>query len=198
MAKPAIKILVDHSGSMASMPNASQAIEDFIKERRNVGDAWLSLSEFDDKYNVVYEFQSIANTPKYTLQPRGMTALNDAIAKAVKELDEFKPGKKRDRYLVIMTDGYENASVEHTKETIKKLLEDKQAEGLKVIYLGANQDAVKVAADYSIPSFAAITYTKGGLATATADSAWLTSSPVMYRSGFSAKTRNAAIAEDDE
>lgn len=198
MSKPAIKILVDRSGSMAGMPNASQAIAEFLKERKTLGDTWISLSQFDDKYEEVYPFQSIANVPEYKLEPRGMTALNDAIAKAIKEIEDFRPGKQRDRYLVIMTDGYENASLEYSKEAIKELLEKKQAKGLKVIYLGANQDAQKVAIGLAIPASAAITYTKHGTSSALSGVSFMTSSPVAYAGGFSDRTREAAAVEDDE
>lgn len=197
MSRPAIKILVDRSGSMASVTDASKAIQGFIDERRTQNDnPWISLSEFDDVYNVVYYFQSITNTPEYVLKPRGSTALNDSIAQAVKELDEFRPGKPRDKYLVIMTDGYENASREHTKESVKKLLEDRQAKGLKVVYLGANQDAVSVAQSYAIPTHAAMTWRGGhGAKMSMTRAAGMSVSSLSYAQGFTEADRSAAVEE---
>src|ERR1700691_3255778 len=117
MTKPAIKILVDRSGSMYSMrKSANEAIAGFIAERKTVVDSpWVSLSEFSSTYSVVYPFRYIDDASPYNMVASGMTALNDAIAKAVQELADFKPGKPRDRYLVIMTDGEENYSKEHTR-----------------------------------------------------------------------------------
>lgn len=201
MSKPAIKVLSDRSGSMHSLQrSATEAIAGFISERKAIGDnPWISLSEFDTKYDIVYPFTRINDVLAYTLVPRGGTALNDAIASAVKEIDEFRPGKPRDRYLVIMTDGMENASTEHTKASIKSLLEDRQAKGLKVIYLGANQDAIAVAAEYSIPESSSMEWSGGsGLKSAISGSSFLSSSPQAYSRGFTYDMRERSLSDDQD
>lgn len=174
MKKVAIKLLVDRSGSMVSMSGAAQAINSFVKERKAEKDLKqkISLSQFDTAYELVYPFMDIENAPLYLLAPRGGTALNDAIASAVKELDEYKPDKERERFLVIMTDGEENSSKEHTTEGIKKLLDDRREKGWHIIYLGANQDAIKVAADYGIAESSAITYDAAFIGPAMAAASW--------------------------
>jgi Mg-chelatase subunit ChlD len=162
MTKVLIKILVDRSGSMgACRGSAESAIEEFLNERRKEKELKqeVSLDDFDTEYETVYNFTEISNAPRYTLTPRGRTALYDAIMKAVQSLESHKPDKgKAKRFLVIMTDGYENASKEATKELVKKTVEKKQADGWTVIYLGANQDAVAVGQTLGVPVNSSLTY----------------------------------------
>ena len=73
-------------------------------------------------------------------EPRASTPLLDAVAEGVRVLDTKSQPAER-RVLAIMTDGLENASKEHTKETIKALLDRKQKEGWLVVYLGTGHDA---------------------------------------------------------
>lgn len=76
--------------------------------------------------------------------PRASTPLYDAIGRTIAEAE--KRSKDFDRVaLVILTDGFENASCEFTREDILKLLTRKQEQdGWLVVYLGANQDAWEV------------------------------------------------------
>jgi hypothetical protein len=74
-------------------------------------------------------------------QPRGMTPLYDAIGHTIAEAERRSVGFERVA-LVILTDGYENASTDFKRKDILKLLKQKQErDGWLVIYLGANQDA---------------------------------------------------------
>jgi hypothetical protein len=79
--------------------------------------------------------------------PAGGTALNDAIARAAHVL-EFKNPKKA--VVVIVTDGEENSSKETQPAAVKEMLAKMQAKDYRIIYLAANQDAFKTAANYGI------------------------------------------------
>jgi hypothetical protein len=71
-----------------------------------------------------------------------MTPLLDAIGHVVGETDKVALRDGEKVALVILTDGHENASKEHTKETIKALLKDRQDnKGWLVVFLGADVDA---------------------------------------------------------
>ncbi len=154
-------VLADHSGSMSSCSgNAAKAINDFFTERANAAttrEEW-ALDEFDDHYDQVFGFTDVAAVPGYVLKPRGMTALHDSIAASAAKLESYKSDKDKLRILVIVTDGYENASKEHNAESSKKTLDEKRAKGWQVIYLGANQDAVKVAEGFGVSAGSALTY----------------------------------------
>ncbi len=183
MTKVLIKVLVDRSGSMSDgQKSATEAIASFIEERKSAGGKQkISLSQFDEAYEKVYDFTDLESAPAYTLVPRGFTALNDSIAKAVADLAAYKPDKARDRWLIIMTDGLENASKEHTKESVKALLEEKQALGWHVVYLGANQDAVKEAFKYGISEGKSMTYDVGHSKSAIRGVSFMMSSPNGYK-----------------
>jgi hypothetical protein len=73
--------------------------------------------------------------------PRGGTPLHDAIGLTVAQAEKRSVGSDRVA-LVILTDGYENASRLFERKAILELLKRKQeGDGWLVIYLGANQDA---------------------------------------------------------
>src|SRR5690348_6532735 len=80
-----IALLVDRSGSMQSVKDdAEGAIAAFIEAQRAVpGRCEVRLSDFDTEYRDVYPLTPIADVPAYTLQPRGGTALLDAIGRLV-------------------------------------------------------------------------------------------------------------------
>ena len=59
--------------------------------------------------------------------------------------------KEYDRVLVtIITDGYENASLEYSGNAIKSLVETLKKEGWVFAYIGANHDVESVATNLSI------------------------------------------------
>ena len=72
---------------------------------------------------------------KETYQPRGSTALLDAIGRCIKECTVNNPT------VIILTDGLENTSHTYTNAHVKDLIEQKTTDGWTFVYLGANQDA---------------------------------------------------------
>lgn len=121
----------------------------FIADQKATpGKATLTLVQFDNEIDRLASFKPIAeveNLTDKTYVPRGMTKLYDAIGLTVKTVKEeiAKAADKPDRVLVaILTDGEENSSQEYTTETIRKLLQDQQAEKWEFTFIGANQDAV--------------------------------------------------------
>jgi hypothetical protein len=84
---------------------------------------------------------------RYSLQPRGGTALLDAVGRAITETGErLKATPEADRpglvVFAVVTDGLENSSHEFTKDAVKALiLHQQDVYHWKFIFLGANQDA---------------------------------------------------------
>ncbi|MGD9816314.1 MAG: VWA domain-containing protein [Hyphomonadaceae bacterium] len=142
-------ILLDRSGSMEDCRDiAIDAFNEYVMGQRRSDDvdARLSLTIFDsasiDLLQHVEPAKSFMELSRANYVPRASTPLLDAIGHVVAEMDKvaLRPGEKV--ALVILTDGHENASKEHTKETIKKLLKDRQDnKGWLVTYLAAEVDA---------------------------------------------------------
>ena len=141
-----IVVILDRSGSMSSIAKATvENFNKFLNEQKNAeGEAFVTLVQFDDRYELNYKSTPIkdVNDLVYgeTYQPRGSTALHDAIGKTINELEKTD----RDIIMVIITDGEENASREYKGNAIKNIIEQKEKDNWKFVYLGANQDAISV------------------------------------------------------
>lgn len=162
-----ITIIVDRSGSMETIrTDAEGGINTFIEDQKKLpGEANFSLLQFDTISDWVHSGVPIKDVPKYTLEPRGMTALLDAVGTVINATGE-RLGKmpEADRpglvIIVIVTDGHENSSQEFSRETIKKMIEHQtNAYNWKFTYLGANQDAFAEAGAIGITKDAAVNYT---------------------------------------
>lgn len=158
-----ILCILDRSGSMASIKNDTiGGFNSFIKDQKEVeGAARLTLAQFDGQYEIVYQgldIQEVPNLDSTVFVPRGSTALLDAIGKT---LTEQKARIQKDAWadkviVVILTDGEENSSREYNFDTIKTLTQSAQNEQWSFIYLGANQDAFSVAANFGIDTKSAL------------------------------------------
>ncbi|MBR2066789.1 MAG: hypothetical protein IJ875_00745, partial [Solobacterium sp.] len=87
---------------------------------------------------------------------RGSTALLDAIGKAINHIGNIHKFTKKEEVpdktlFVITTDGMENASEEYSYALVNKMIQ-RQTEkyGWEFVFLGANMDAVSVAARMGI------------------------------------------------
>jgi Mg-chelatase subunit ChlD len=154
--KTAIVLIADRSGSMKKIKEEAEgAINAFFESQKAVeGEAEVSAYEFDNEYGVVFERVDINNVPHFTIKPRGMTALLDAIGRTVVD---FNTDANKTIY-VIMTDGLENASQEWNNETVKTLIDEAKARGDEFVYLGANQNAIEVGANMGIPVASSLTF----------------------------------------
>ena len=138
------------------------------------GEATLKLVQFDDRYETVFD-KPLHEVPWLNAEmfvPRGRTALFDAQGRTIIELgDELRNLPESDRpgkvIVMTMTDGMENASKAYTNERIRAVINhQRDVYKWEFLYLGANQDAISVAADMGIPQSAAITYAANAVAVA--------------------------------
>jgi hypothetical protein len=142
-------ILLDRSGSMENCRDtAIDAFNEYVMglRRSDEVDARLSLTIFDsqsiDTIQHAEPAKNFMELSRANYVPRASTPLLDAIGHVAAEIDKVALRKDEKVALVILTDGFENASKEHTKETIKKLLTDRQDnKGWLVTFLGADVDA---------------------------------------------------------
>ena len=125
-----ITLVVDRSGSMAQVrEDAEGGVNSFIQQQANEpGEALLTLVQFDTEYEFLHKGVPISQVPKYDLVPRGMTALLDAVGRAINETGErLAKMDEQDRpglvVFVVMTDGQENSSKEFSKADIKAMIQ---------------------------------------------------------------------------
>ena len=123
--------IIDRSGSMSTIQaDAEGGFNTFIKEQKeNIIDkkVKVTIAEFDDKYEIVCDGLDIKKFKKYTLIPRGSTALYDAIGRTIDAVgsrlssskDQDKPGRI---IVVVVTDGQENASKEYSHARVSEMI----------------------------------------------------------------------------
>lgn len=153
-------LVIDRSGSINSCLSDMQgAVDNFLKERKGSDDTKerIAISHFDTTYQLVkgftkpveYAHEEGGEGFYFKIVPRGGTALYDAIGKNIVYAEDYVKNNPKFtmaiKNIVIVTDGYENASTEYNQTSIKRLVESKTQEEWNFIYLGANQDAVFVA-----------------------------------------------------
>jgi hypothetical protein len=165
----AIFLVLDRSGSMTSCEDVTrEGFNSFItKQRKELGKATMTLVQFDDQYEVNYEFKDIKDVPlldKDNYQPRGWTALLDAVGKLInqagKQLLEMNEKDRPEKVLfVIQTDGLENSSKEFNRDKIFEMIKHQREKyQWGFVFLGANQDAIATATSYGIAPSSTLSY----------------------------------------
>jgi uncharacterized protein YegL len=163
-----IAALLDRSGSMSTSVEATEdGWRELISEQRaNPGLCEVTLAQFNTAYEVVYPPTDIAGVPEFALEPRGMTALLDAVGRLITEVGErlsALPEEQRPGQVIclIMTDGHENSSRQWTWETVKALItQQREVYGWEFLFLGADIDAIEVGARMGMAREYSMTYDK--------------------------------------
>ena len=148
-------IVLDASGSMYSIRNEAiagvvetiQTIRTAQKDNANQ-EHLFSLVVFNCRsIATVYDRMPIDKVPDLDAndyQPTDNTPLYDAMGNAITNLQRYI--NDDDNVLVtVITDGYENSSVEWNHQRVFQLVEDLKNKNWLFTYIGANQDALKVA-----------------------------------------------------
>ncbi|MBP5870901.1 vWA domain-containing protein [Streptomyces scabiei] len=161
-----IAVILDRSGSMQAVKTDTEGgLAAFLEAQQEApGQTTVSLYQFDDQYEAVYENKPLADVPAFRLRPRGATALLDAVGRTITTLGEQLDAKPEDErpgevVVVILTDGHENASREYGLPRIKALITEQQdAYGWKFVFLGADQDAFAAAGGMGIGRATTLSY----------------------------------------
>ena len=165
-----IAVIVDRSGSMSLIrEDMCGGFQSFVETQREVeGEATVTLAQFDDRYELLYEMEDIKDIPEFNLKPRGMTALLDGMGKTINtvvaKIDSMDEAERPEKCVfVVITDGDENASQEYSRDQVFELIAELQEseEGTKYdfVFIGANQDAIKAGASFGVRAGASMTYT---------------------------------------
>jgi len=148
-----IAVLLDRSGSMGDIKDdAIGGFNCFLKEQKAAGaNATLTLVQFDtESTDVVHESMPILEVPDLnhqTFQPRGGTPLLDALGQTIdstgRALAAIPEANRPNKVVfVVITDGQENSSHQHTKVSVKEKIDHQSSQyNWQFVFLGANQDA---------------------------------------------------------
>ena len=146
-----IIVVLDRSGSMDSIGQPTvDGFNSFVKEQKEAeGEANLTLVQFDNVIDINYTNLDVKHVKDLilgeTYVPRATTSLFDAIGVTINSTKT-----KNDVVFVIITDGAENASKEFDQKKVFEMIDTKKKEGWNFLFLGANQDAIKVGGSFGI------------------------------------------------
>ena len=148
----------------------------------------------------VFENRPIADVgflTKENYRPNGGTNLYDAIGVTIRTIeDQLAPLEAIPNVLVvIITDGDENCSREHTLASVKSLIKQKEGEGWTFIYLGANQDAFAVGSSFGLSKGQTMSYDTGAMVQTMAT---LSASTTTYRNAraFKGATADGTVSRN--
>lgn len=201
-----IQFVLDETGSMSWCADATIAsFNEYIGSQKTVNDGikcLVGLTKFSEvgrsfyyaettknpnsiaSTRSVFEAKDINEVPQLTRSsytPNGGTNLYDAIGQTIARLDATVTDAQN-VLVVIMTDGEENSSREYNVNSIRKLIEDRQAKGWTFVYLGANQDAWKVGSTFGLSKGQTMAYSTSDMA---GTMATLSTATSAYRSARS-------------
>lgn len=172
-----IVFVLDQSGSMGSLKEDAiggfNSMLEQQKEEKLNDQVFVTTFLFNDTIKCLHErveLEQVSNLTNKDYKCFGNTALYDAIAEAInfideKHLDLARKGKRiaNETLFVITTDGKENASIKHTPQSVKDLIDKRKKQNVDFLFLGANIDTDKYAKDLSIDKKADFTTTKQGV-----------------------------------
>lgn len=205
----ALLLIVDRSGSMSSIKSDMEGglnalIADQLAEP---GLLTVDLFTFDTEVKHECSLTDPKNL-EVKIEPRGSTALYDAIGIGVTEFGRSlaampEHARPETVQVIVVTDGEENASVEYRASAIKELvLTQKDVYSWDFVFLGANQDAVLNGVDLGFDAGSALTFAPGAEgvdASAKSMSRYMTDVRRKQKKLFLAEERIAALeAEADE
>lgn len=204
-----VVLVLDRSGSMASTrSDAEGGLREFIRKQKLVpGQCDVTFYRFDEHIERVFDKKAIERVEdsELVLQPRGSTALLDAMGQAIDEVgrrlkDTHGDERPEKVYVVTITDGEENCSRKHDyaklAEKIKRQTDEYKWE---FIFIGAGQDAIATAAKINIAPQYSLSYS-GSLIGTQNVYASLTSNMTRARTGtgdvtFSVDDRTKAMQQ---
>jgi hypothetical protein len=174
-----IMFIVDRSGSMEAMGNeVYMGFNAFVHaqqvtQKKTNNKVFLSTIMFDNVVDTMYThkpIQDVQEADASTFQPRGMTALFDAVVSGIVAMDAMDTTDATDAIdttilnyappkviFVILTDGAENSS-RCTKEKFQRLVKHRTEKGWEFVFLAANQDAIGVGQDFGFRQEACMTF----------------------------------------
>ena len=157
-------IILDKSGSMECIRKA--AIDGFNETLNGIRNTAIEQKEQNqfvsiycfDTTNSRYLFQNepiekIKNLTSKDYRPNACTPLYDAIGYTVSQLKEIATDSNAIGKVIIITDGYENASKSWNHSSIVELIERLKKKGWLFTFMGANIDVEQTSRSLGIDSY---------------------------------------------
>jgi uncharacterized protein YegL len=170
MNKTELIFILDRSGSMAGLE--SDTIGGFnatISDQKKIeGETRVTTILFDNFFEVLHDRINLQDLNPLTEKDyfvRGSTALYDAVALGINKITNVQKQTKEEGradkvIMVIITDGYENASRETSAAMLHKKIENCKTAGWEFLFLGADIDAQAAAGAIGIDPSRASNYVK--------------------------------------
>jgi hypothetical protein len=153
-----ITFVLDESGSMGHIAQAARdGFNEYLEDQiSHGGRTWWTLTTFNTRPRT--RFAAIPGDEVRPLgadySPKGMTALYDAVGRAIvktrEHLKNLGDDRPSDVIFVILTDGMENASRRWTSRQVFDLITEAEDSGWQFVFLGSNQDSWAVAQNMGI------------------------------------------------
>lgn len=145
--KTELIIVTDRSGSMQSIrSDCIGGFEKFIEDQKKVeGECRVTALHFDTIVDYHYVARPLTEISTLQLEPRGSTALYDAVGRALNEQGKRIADEKWADLVIVLviTDGAENASREYTHEQVQAMVKHAEFMGWKFIFLATGIEAQK-------------------------------------------------------
>lgn len=155
-----IIVVFDESGSMKSMGDEPlEAVNQFLTEQKKE-EGNLTLYTFSTNMRVIYEELPLKEFDTFDdYFPGGTTKLYDTIEYAISNKMEGDEKRRKNVILVIITDGFDNASTVSCEE-IKRLIKRQEDEyNWQVIFLASNQNAFSSGVKYGCKGGKCVSFT---------------------------------------
>lgn len=174
VGKTKIALVVDRSGSMESVREAAyQAINEQIGtikrgSKDNKLDTEVLYIQFDDVVEKVFQKNATAleSIGRHQYAPRNSTALRDAVWQAIHTLDNGTEDTTTSYLIIVISDGYENASKMVTGKVLADKIKQLQNTGSwSFVYMMSNVNLAEFSESVNAPvgNAASWTFNNDGL-----------------------------------
>ena len=167
-----VAIVVDRSGSMAgkeadTVGGINTTLSQLRQDKEEGTTINITLILFDNEQITKWSSKNLDEITEFPISefiPRGGTALLDAMGDTITSFVNKKQSNSSSFdscVIYVSTDGAENGSKNYNISTLKNLIASAESvHDIKVLYLGANQDAILVANSMGICADRAINYSE--------------------------------------
>lgn len=205
-----VVLVLDRSGSMSSTKSdAEGGLREFIAKQRVLpGECDVTFYRFDDQIERVFDKKPIQRVEEadLRLEPRGSTALLDAMCRAIDEVGQRLSNTSENErpekvFVVTITDGYENASRHRYSDVADRIKRQREQYQWEFLFIGSNQDAIATADKLNIMPQYSLSYAPNKVGTVNAYQAMANSVSFTRTTGgayaFTEDERNKAMGKSN-